>query len=254
MVPQTRGNGALDLFNNQQARFFNRMLLVELGAQRPVRQQADVTRQQWATTHSWAAPSPSPGYSSTRPRSIPAGTMRDQWMSVPRGTPEAPSAIGATFPQMPSRGEAATARGGSVFRHGRGSPGGRPGTADSQDSTRIIIEDRETYRRKPAFPRSLREKLERARAEEDEERQKLQAELHESSRFNRERLYMQKKMGATQVYIPEDTMQSRTPGAQGSSQQMAMNGGSQPTAVKQQTMPFAPLRNHRASAQRGWIV
>lgn len=50
MVPQTRGNGALDLFNNQQARFFQRAVMVELGAHSPLCQQA-MSRRDWAAKH-----------------------------------------------------------------------------------------------------------------------------------------------------------------------------------------------------------
>ena len=52
-VDGNQRRGALDLFNVPQARFFNRSLLVELGAQRPIHNIADQTSSDWAQTQPW---------------------------------------------------------------------------------------------------------------------------------------------------------------------------------------------------------
>jgi hypothetical protein len=225
LVPQTRGNGALDLFNNQQARFFNRMLLVELGAHRPVSQHANMSREKWATTHSWSqeamrTPTPDGRHSRARSRPLSRAQARDQWMAVPRGTPDAPSPIGAAFPQMPSRGEAATSRGGAVTRYGQ-EDGQRPGTADSH---RQVIERREKYQRPAAYAGSLKERIEKARKEEKMEQEKLVQELNSSSRFSAARISMQKNIGATQLYAPDATL-LRTSTMQGSGRQTLPSSG-----------------------------
>lgn len=248
MVPQTRGNGALDLFNNAQARFFNRALLVELGAHRPVSQKSEMSRAEWATTHRWAC------QASERPRSTggvrPAPrrpATRQEWMAVPRGTPEAPCTVGATFPQMPSRGVA-----GGTRRRGANVTlqDDRPSSAASH---RQVVTRREKYERAEAYPSSLKARLLRVKAEEMEEQLRLQDELRSASRFCTDRRLMQKQMGATALYVPEATLQ-RSPRVQESSRQQLASNPHRHTTVVPTSMPFSPLRAHTAGPQRGWLV
>ncbi len=245
MVPQTRGNGALDLFNNAQARFFNRALLVELGAHRPVSQKSEMSRAEWATTYRWAQPSQQPRTTGgVRPAPRRPAT-RAEWMEVPRGTPESPCTVGAAFPQMPSRGDAGTWRG-----RAEAPQDDRPGTAGSY---RRVVGRREKYERPEACPSSLKERLFRVRAEELEERQRLQDELRSASRFCADRRTMQKQMGATALYVPEATLQ-RTPRVQESARQQLTSNCDRNLTVSPTSMPFSPLRAHTAGPQRGWLI
>lgn len=181
---------------------------------------------------------------SVRPATTPV-PIRDQWMAVPRGTPEAPSPVGAAFPQVPSRGEAATQRGGPVPRYDN-----RPGTTGSY---RRVLERREKYQRPETHPSSLKERILRLEAEEAQARQQFQEDLESSSRFCTDRRKMQKNLGATALYVPEATL-LRAPKLQESNrQQLAMNPHRR-TSVVPASMPFSPLRTHRAGPQRGWLV
>lgn len=238
MVPQTRGNGALDLFNIQQvrvllspsyapsrslalvhthtspmqARFFNRTLLVELGAHRPLSQMSEMSRAEWATTHRWAQ--------STRPRSESGVRLaarsrpatREEWMAVPRGTPQAPSPIGAAFPQVPHRGDSVAWRA-DAQRHTETyrDTGAQPERPDTASSHRQVVRRREKYEHPEAFPRSLQERLRRVRAEEVAERQRLQDELRSANRCFADRRLVQ-KMGVAGLRL--DGRRTQTAGMQ----------------------------------------
>ena len=120
---------------------------------------------------------------------------------MPRGTAQAPSFVGAAFPQMPSRGNTASphARTGAA-------PPDRP---DSASSHREVVGRREKYVRPQPYPSSLKQRLLQLKAEEMEERQRLQECLRSSSRFCLDRRLMQKEMGVTALYAPEAALQGK---------------------------------------------
>ena len=115
-------------------------------------------------------------------------------MAVPRGTPQAPSPIGAAFPQVPHRGDSQRHAERHRERHTEthGHTGAQPERPDTAGSHRQVVRRREKYEHPEAFPSSLQERLRRVRAEEMEERQRLQDELRGANRCFADRRMVQR--------------------------------------------------------------
>ena len=251
-VDGNQRRGALDLFNVPQARFFNRSLLVELGAQRPIHNIADQTSSDWARTQPWGRRTPTPTADArSRPRTASSAAMRRAWMD--------PAAT--CFPQTSHR-----ERSWQRPEHTRSSAHtqliaqSRPHSAISHASSGLATPQRRPASAAPAArtnAEALAEALRKVREEEQAVREKLVVQDRLAMEAVKARRESERSEGASDVYTPNASLRS-------ASLRLARRGrpSTAPTMARSTRVPNTPNRSTagmlRAAGsvvpQRGWIV